>query len=60
MADNEPSQKDFQEWMVTKALAAHLGTKNNENPQRMAWLFDLDVRTPAGISKLKEMCGFAL
>jgi len=58
MADNEPSHKDFQEWMVTKALAAHLGTKNNEKPERMAWLFDLDVRTPAGISKLKEMCGF--
>jgi hypothetical protein len=58
MTDNEPSHKDFQEWMVTKALAVHLGTRNNENPQRMAWLFDLDARTPAGTSKLKEMCGF--
>jgi hypothetical protein len=55
---NDSSHKDFQEWMVTSALAAHLGTRNNEKPERMAWLFDLDVRTAQGVSKLRDLCGF--
>jgi hypothetical protein len=57
MAD-EPSPKDFHEWMVTKALAAYLGTKGNENAERMAWLFGLETSTPLGVSKLGDLCGF--
>src|SRR6202050_4395205 len=55
---DESNDRDFHEWMVTKALAAHLGTKGNEDPQRMAWLFDLEASTPSGAAKLSHLCGF--
>ncbi|MGB2633263.1 MAG: hypothetical protein WAM58_04940 [Candidatus Acidiferrum sp.] len=55
---DESNERDFHEWMVTKALAAHLGTKGNEDPQRMAWLFDLEASTPSGAAKLSNLCGF--
>jgi hypothetical protein len=55
---NESNDRDFHEWMVTKALAAHLGTKGNEHPQHMSWLFDLEASTPHGVSKLGDLCGF--
>jgi len=55
---NASSQKDFPEWMVTQALARHLGESGKENPQRMAWLFGLEAQTPDGNRKLRDLCGF--
>jgi hypothetical protein len=52
------TQKDFPEWMVTQALAAHLGSKDKPNPAAMEWLFHLDADTPDGSSKLRDLCGF--
>jgi len=58
MAEMNANRKDFHEWMVTKALAAHLGEKGKEDPQRMAWLFELEASTPQGVFKLRDLCGF--
>jgi hypothetical protein len=44
--------------MVSKALAAHLGKKGEEDPSRMRWFFELAANTPKGVSKLTELCGF--
>jgi hypothetical protein len=55
---NETMSKDFHEWMVTKALAAYLGSAGNEDAERMAWLFSLQASTPLGVSTLAELCGF--
>lgn len=55
---NESRQRDFPESMVTEALADHLGEPGKENPQRMAWLFALQARTPDGSRKLSDLCGF--
>lgn len=53
-----PQPTDFQEWMVTQALAAYLGQQGMEDPQRMAWLFGLEANTPRGGRKLSDLCGF--
>jgi hypothetical protein len=55
----DSGQKDFHEWMVTKALAAHLGNKGEEHPTRMRWFFELAANTPKGTFTLAELCGFA-
>src|SRR6202050_3451939 len=54
----ESNDRDFHEWMVTKALATHLGAKGHEDPHRMEWLFDLEASTPSGAAKLSHLCGF--
>jgi len=54
----DPQPMDFQEWMVTQALAAYLGQEGMENPHRMAWLFGLEAKTPRGGRKLSDLCGF--
>jgi hypothetical protein len=50
--------QEFQEWMVTQALAEYLGKLGTENPERMAWLFGLVAETPRGSRKLSDLCGF--
>ena len=50
--------QDFQEWMVTQALASYLGKPGREHPERMAWLFGLEAETPRGCRKLSDLCGF--
>jgi hypothetical protein len=52
------NEKDFPEWMVTRALASYLGAKGSENAQRMAWLFSLEAETAAGGRQLSRLCGF--
>lgn len=54
-----PSQKQFHEWMVTKALAAYLDKNSKEYPQRMKWLFRLEAETREGPRNIEKLCGFA-
>ena len=55
---NESRQRDFQEWMVTQALADYLGEPGKEDPRRMTWLFALEAETPDGIRSITDMCKF--
>jgi hypothetical protein len=59
MSNSETSgQKQFYEWMVTKALSEYLDEAREHN-ERMKWLFSLDAETGPGVSKpLHELCGF--
>src|SRR5579863_5418849 len=49
---------DFDEWMITKALASHLGERGKENDENMTWLFNLEAATRQGSLPLFRLCGF--
>jgi hypothetical protein len=55
---NESRPRDFQESMVTQALAAYLGEPGKEDRQRMTWLFALQAETPDGSRSITDMCKF--